>query len=77
MSPEAEDEVRRGGGGPLGRMGRWGQSRSSQEKDERGLWSLCPEISFTSMFPPLFLTFLKDYQPAIAQGSPQKNCFRL
>lgn len=30
------------------------------------------EVSLESLFPPLSLTFLKDYQPAIAQGSPKR-----
>ena len=30
------------------------------------------QVSLKSVFPLLSLTFLKDYQPAIAQGSPKR-----
>lgn len=41
-------------------------------KHERGHEAQVSEVSLKSVFPPLSLTFLKDYQPAIAQGSPKR-----
>lgn len=57
---------------PSPKDGDWG---AGQEQGGEGLKEtqvLVSEVSLKSLYPPLSLTFLKDYQPAIAQGSPQR-----
>lgn len=54
--------------------GRWGEGTGQEQGREGSEGTQVPvsEVSSKSVFPPLSLTFLKDYQAAIAQGSPKR-----
>ena len=57
---------------PSPRMGMEGQAQELGGEGWKEAHVLVFEVSLESLFPPLSLTFLKDYQPAIAQGSPKR-----
>lgn len=76
MSQEAEGEVRGGGGGPLGRMGKGGPVQK-QGREEKGTRVPVPR-DFFHIYVPSPLSNIPERLPASdSPGLPQKNCFRL
>lgn len=74
VTQEEEGWSRRGGDCPPSspRMRMEGQAQELGGEGWKEAHVLVFEVSLESLFPPLSLTFLQDYQPAIAQGSPKR-----